>query len=497
MEIQQACKKLIKTELVSCLEALKQNELSFSITRIDASQGTESFAFVSKCQNELAQYSADTRKLLQQEPLPAIARYFNQQLLPLMKTQFHEQISSLPDGDAQLQNTLSMWLQRDPIPLALRASLQLVQRTWAGIFAPHSSHWLKAVQSMDKKFFATLKGFPGQRDDVLQMIRGRLTVAIEIEQAQTLPTLFRYLDGYVAQEFPKKILQLYYSAWALFQQPTPGVSRSTAVKNHLLNTVDTTVQSIVDDLRTCTMSAMEYPVNERLKAIELVVHDLKQNYEDIVRYSIANVNTYISTVRGIIERLDAIPATAALTTRSFQKSSLSMKWTAPKPGFAGRPHLSTVEGNETRLVLKKLVPEKLEHELDLFKELRGCDYIVQLLNELYPQYKDYLVLECGDQNLYQQIQNPRKYDFSKYACFRHLYMAIEILHSKRIVYFSLSPSNVVWFGQNSQWKLVDFGGARAFSSNAANSIDNSPLVNVIPAYMPPEVCFFHPLLPSL
>ena len=124
-------------------------------------------------------------------------------------------------------------------------------------------------------------------------------------------------------------------------------------------------------------------------------------------------------------------------------------------------------------------------EIDLLQRLRAEKRVVHLFDHQMDQGLLYLVMECGDFDL-AQILNQRKnlpfdVEFVRYYT-RELLKCVKVVHDAGIVHSDLKPANFVVV--RGILKIIDFGIADAVPDHTVNIYRNTQIGT--PNYMAPE-----------
>lgn len=159
-------------------------------------------------------------------------------------------------------------------------------------------------------------------------------------------------------------------------------------------------------------------------------------------------------------------------------------------GAAGSVMLVEHQRTKTRYALKKVkkqdgkVPQEVEREIDLLK-MNDHPFVLQLVKTFETEEDSYMLVELiTGGELHAAIRTiPTVLSRSQAQFYvASLALALEALHSRRIVYRDLKPENVMLDHQG-YLKIIDFGIAKKLDTQKARTFTTVGT----PHYMAPEV----------
>lgn len=124
-------------------------------------------------------------------------------------------------------------------------------------------------------------------------------------------------------------------------------------------------------------------------------------------------------------------------------------------------------------------------EIELLKKLEGQQRVVQLVDHEMEHGVLYLIMECGDHDLSQILNNrtnmPLDMEFVRYHA-REMLRCVKVVHDHGIVHSDLKPANFVFV--KGILKIIDFGIANAVPDHTVNIYRENQIGT--PNYMAPE-----------
>ena len=119
-----------------------------------------------------------------------------------------------------------------------------------------------------------------------------------------------------------------------------------------------------------------------------------------------------------------------------------------------------------------------QNEIDLLQSLQGNDHIITLVG--WERKSDpavlYIVMECGDADLFTAIQNRKKSGLAIDENCQRLYWqqmleAVQAIHAVNIVHSDLKPANFIFV--KGVLKLIDFGIATQVQDDHTSALRDS------------------------
>lgn len=163
-------------------------------------------------------------------------------------------------------------------------------------------------------------------------------------------------------------------------------------------------------------------------------------------------------------------------------------------GRGGSSKVYKVRGSGNRVyALKRVVFDEFDDasvdgfkgEIELLKKLENQKRVVQLIDHEMEHGVLYLIMECGDhdlsQILNQRIGMPLDMEFVRYHA-REMLRCVKVVHDSGIVHSDLKPANFVFV--KGVLKIIDFGIANAVPEHTVNIYRENQIGT--PNYMAPE-----------